>query len=341
MNEINFGLVGARNVGKGHVRRCAKLEKARFTAVADSERERAQKAADEFGIQRVFTDAESLFELKDIDAVVLAVPNPLHAELSIKAMQAGKHVLVEKPIARTSEEAEAMIRTSRETGQTLMVGMNQRFEPGIYALKNSIRQNTLGTPQYAQTAWNLRRPFEGLWGRGDWFLSEQAGGGPLIDLGVHRLDLVMHLLDFPEPEVAFGMCFSGVGRAVGAERGRDYQLEDFCTGIIRMAGGIGVHLEAAYFLNRSANQPPPLFIHGTKGGVEMDDGPVIVTENGEQVKPEPLPDAQVSHSAIEHFSRVLHGEEELSATPEQAKCVLRIVEALYESARTGHEVALS
>jgi predicted dehydrogenase len=139
---------------------------------------------------------------------MIALPNHLHAPVAIQAMEAGKHVLVEKPIARNSAEALAMIEARDRTGKTLMVGMNQRFSPKRAALKQLIEEGELGDVYYAKAWWRRRRVGAGLWQRGNWFLTpELSGGDPLIDLGIHVLDLALHLMGFPEALSVDGSCF--------------------------------------------------------------------------------------------------------------------------------------
>jgi predicted dehydrogenase len=306
--------------------------------VCDSDPARLAAAAEEFAIGRTHDDAAALFADADLDAVVLAVPNHLHPPLAIAAMEAGKHVLVEKPIAHTSASAREMIAARDRTGCVLMVGMNQRFHPAHRAVARRIADGAIGEVLYARTWWRLDRPFGGLWERGSWFLvGEQAGGGPLIDLGIHKLDLVLYLMGFPQVASVCGACFHGVGSAEAARRGLHYDVEDAGIGIIRFADGKAVFLEASYFLNeRRPNQQ--VILYGTRGGLRLGGGAgedLFVMRDGE-ASPVPIdPPADAPRSAVEHFVNVLAGREELSSTAEQGLLGLRIVEAIYRSAETG------
>ena len=202
---IKLGVVGLRNIGKGHVRRALKLDGVKFVAGADTDESRARDAKEEFGFDYATTDASKLFNDPNIDGVVLALPNHLHAPFSVQALDAGKHVLVEKPIAGKSADVASMIEARDRSGKILMVGMNQRFSPVQYGLRELLREKQIGDVYLSKTFWNRRYAGTGLFARGAWgFKKETSGGGPLLDLGIHKLDLLLFLLDFPEVESVMG-----------------------------------------------------------------------------------------------------------------------------------------
>ena len=197
-SPLRLGIVGLRNIGLNHLRCAQALDDVVVVAGADTDSERAKKVKDDHSLSYVSQDAQDLFQDPNIDGVILALPNHLHAPLSIAALQAGKHVLVEKPISGHSQEVQGMVEARDRSGKTLMVGMNQRFSPNAYAIREQIRSKAIGEIYLSKTFWNRRYPFEGLFHRGSWgFEKKSSGGGPLLDLGIHKLDLLMFFDGFP------------------------------------------------------------------------------------------------------------------------------------------------
>ena len=342
-DRIRLGVVGVRSIGSSHIRTASQLPTAELVAISDSNEKRLAQVGDEFAIARRYWQADKMFAHDDIDAVVLAVPVPLHAEMAIQAMEAGKHVLVEKPIARNAAEAKAMIAARDKTGKTLMVSTNQRFDPRVYSLKSYIEQGHMGEPVYVRARWTFRYPPQSLWERGDWFLDKElSGGGPLLDLGYHKFDLVMHLMGFPKVLSVSGSCFSGVGVVAAKDRGKPYGPEDMAVGFIRLAGNKTVVLEASYFLNQYEDSVNEIEICGTKGGAQTLLGkelsPYIFGENN-SVQPIILgANASALMTPLEHFCNVLQGTEPLLSTPEQGLTVVSVMEDIYNSAESGEQI---
>jgi predicted dehydrogenase len=341
---IRLGVVGLRNIGRNHIRRAMALEGVDVAGVCDTDRERLEAAASEFDIDRRCTRAEDLLAQEGLDGVILAVPNHLHAPLAIAAMAAGRHVLVEKPIAHRSADAREMIAARDRTGKVLMVGMNQRFDPLVAAARRRILAGEIGEVLYARAHWNRRTLGKGVAARGDWAATaELSGGGPLIDLGVHKLDLAMFLMGFPQVESVCGFCAAGVGRAAAKRRGGVYEVEDMAAGLVRFRGGSALHLEAAYFMNQAEEPPQQVAIYGSEGGfvAGRPHGHLLFRADGDANAPVKLtPQHGWAATAVEHFVQVLRGQQELSPTAEEGLIALRIVEAIYESARTARVVAL-
>jgi predicted dehydrogenase len=334
---INLGVIGLRNIGKGHIRNALKLDGVKVVAGADTDKDRCQEAEKEFKLEYTATDAAEIFNDTNIDAVVLALPNHLHSPLSVKALEAGKHVLVEKPITGKSAEVAPMIEARDKSGKILMVGMNQRFTPVQYALREMLRQQTIGDVYLAKTFWNRRYPCEGLFERGAWgFKKEHSGGGPLLDLGIHKLDLLLFLLDFPEVESVTGFVTTGIGSVECAKRGIEYEVEDFGMGMIRLKNGSCIHLESSYFHNQHDMDVEDFFLSGTQGVIKGSEVSKIIKGEAEVIEYDPMENAP--NSCVDHFCRVIRGEEELSSTCEQALTGLQIIEGIYESSKTGKPV---
>jgi predicted dehydrogenase len=338
---VRLGIVGVRNIGRGHIRRAQPLENVCIEAIADTDAARLAETAAEFDVPRQYSEAEALFADPALDGVILAVPNFLHAEMTIQALEASKHVLVEKPMARTADEAAQMIRAREANERILMVGMNQRFTPLHYGLKAQLDAGIIGEIYYGKTQWIRRRPGDGLWGRGDWFLDHKAsGGGPMVDLGVHRLDLALYMMGFPEIASVTGVAFQHLGPADAARRGKTYGIEDAAVALIRFVEDKALLVEASYLLNTRL-EPQDTDLYATEGGVVLAGGVVDlfqVDERDDLVDVLVEPDPHGANSSVEHFVNVIRGDESLIATAEQGLILVKLIEAIYHSAETGEMI---
>ncbi len=334
MSDIHLAVIGTRNIGRSHIRRAQACPGVRVTAIVEPDAQRRQACAEEFSITTTHASSEACFADPAVDAVVLAVPNHLHAPLSIAAMAAGKHVLVEKPMATSVAEAEAMVAASRQHDRTLMIGMNQRFSPQVGGLKRLLSDGRLGQIQLARCWWNRNRPGAGLWQRGDWFLTKTAaGGGPLIDIGIHRLDQALWLLGFPQITQVTAHCSYGLGAQEAAARGKRYDVEDAAEVQLQLANGGCLQLSTSYFRNGPVAESQNLHLFGTAGGCDLGAGSWW---QGDHETPTmlslPVDDTWPS-ACVEHFARVLRGDEALCATPEQGLLTQRLIACAYDSAQ--------
>ena len=345
-DETRLAIVGCRNNGVSHIRRASKLEDVSVVAAADTDPARLEVVREEFGIERLHEDAAEVFSADDVDGVVLSLPNHLHAPMSIQALDAGKHVLVEKPMAHSSDACREMIAARDRSGKTLMVGYNQRFWPQVPAIRKGIADGEIGDIVFARAWWNRRPSGDGKrWGRGAWMDSRAtSGGGPLVDIGVHKLDFALYVMGFPKVTDAYATCAYGIGAAAANEYDRNYEQEDLCFAVLRLANGATLHLEASYFLNDYQDAGQAAIVYGTRGGFRTG-GPkgthLFRVEKGENVEVELHPDSEWPCSCVEHFVRVLRGEQELVTIPEQGLAIQEMVEAIYESSDTGQPVKLN
>ena len=337
LENIRLGFVGLRNNGLHHLRLALELPGVSVAALADTDAGRLKSAAALAGRDAApYDSAQELFEAPGVDAVVLSLPNFLHAPMAIAAMRQGKHVLVEKPMALSTSEAREMIRVRDETGTQLMVGMNQRFNPYTVAARKMIAAGAIGEVQQCRTRW-LRERTE-LWGgaRGNWCLTpEKSGGGPLMDLGIHKLDQALFLAGtWPKVEQITGFTTEGIGRREAATHGSAYEVEDYAFGLVRFAGGMVLTVEASYFLNQPGEVQDTTIL-GTEGAVHLAKGKgTLLKRTGEgMVATELEPAPGTAKSCVEHFCRVLHGREALIPTAEVGLRGLEIVKGIYADAQ--------
>lgn len=355
MQPLQIGVIGA-GVGVLHVAAYQHIPGVKVIALAGQDDDRVQRVALEHNIAQTFHDYQDLLKLPQIDAVSICVPNALHAPIAIAALEAGKHVLVEKPLARTTAEGQAMVAAAEKSGRILMTCFDKRFRGDSLWLKRYVESGALGTIYYAKAYW-MRRA--GIPRPGSWFVSkEQAGGGPLIDLGVHMLDLALHLLGEPQPLTVSASTYAEFGprgqkgwmmRETASDTRHPYEVEDLATAFIRLDGGVTLLLEASWATHSSAGDDFGVVLYGTEGGAEMSSQfythektvRLFSDVNGVPVDATPrIPKADGHQGMIEQFVAAVRGTG--AARPSGADGLRRtaVIDAAYTSAASGHEVKL-
>jgi len=318
-------------------------------AIAESHPGRAKEAADRYRIARSYSDYHDLLDQPDIDAVTIAVPNHLHAQVAIDALEARKHVLLEKPLATNAKDAARIVETARKVKRTLMVAQNLRFHRHTQMAKVVIDRGDLGEVYHARSFW-LRR--SGIPRIGSWFTRKaQAGGGCLLDLGVHMLDLCLHLLgEFDVKSVCAQTTAKFGPRDLGQmDWGRSeidpkhpFDVEDHGVALLRLRSGRTVMLEISWAGHHAPEQPEQgVHLLGTGAGLGLFPARLFKPGTG-GYETTHLGLAHVPHSEdrIHHFiACVIEGRKPL-VVPEESLKVQRALEALYSSAATGKEVRL-
>ena len=273
---LRAGVVGMGWAGETHLKAYQQMPNVEVVAVADPREERLLELKQTYSIADVYTDWEMLVKRDDLDIVSVCTPNQFHAPVSIAALESGKHVLCEKPLARTSAEAEQMVRAAIDHDRVLKTAFNHRERGDIQTLKQAIDEGQLGRVYHAKASW-MRR--QGIPGMGGWFTSrEMAGGGPLIDLGVHVLDMALYLLGEPEVEAVSAATYAELGpRGRGGRKVNTrtmdvggYEVEDLATAFIRLAGGVTLLLEASWAVYGRAGDDFGVTLFGTEGGADVD-----------------------------------------------------------------------
>ncbi|MBI2192763.1 MAG: Gfo/Idh/MocA family oxidoreductase [Planctomycetes bacterium] len=343
--RIRAAVIGL-GMGRYHATNYAACPEAELVALCDADEDRLRAAAKQFGVKRVYTRIDDLAEDRRVEAVSVALPNFLHAPVSIQMLEAGKHTMCEKPMAMNAREAEEMERAARKSGRLFMMHFNTRFAPASQYLKKVAESGRLGEVYYAKTGW-LRRA--GIPGAGGWFTTRaKSGGGPLIDLGVHRIDLALWVLGHPRPVAVTGMTYARFGPKLPGQAGDRYDVEDLACGFVRFANGLSMQVEASWASFCERREEMVTVLYGDRGGVEhsnMGEGydwgvKLFRSEGGrhlvEQVKSFPAP----KENAQSHFIHCIQKGRQPMATARHGVYVMKILDALYESARTGREVRL-
>jgi predicted dehydrogenase len=310
-------------IGAGAIARRAHIPALRkagadVVAVASRSLASAQAAADEAGGADVSDDWRSVIGRDDVDAVDVCTPNRLHAEMTIAAAEAGKHVLVEKPLATTVEEADRMIAAAEAAGVVLMPAHNLRFAPPFVAARDAVAAGRIGTPLAVRSAFGHGGPQ--TWApTATWFRdAEQAGGGALLDLGVHVADVLRVVLGDDVVEVAAFL----QGGAPGSE--------DAGTALVRFAGGATGSLHASW-----VTRPGPdlqLTVSGTEGALHLDSRTPATLFPGAGGDPEPLPIPTEADDPYAVFVRSIESGTPPPVTAEDGRAAVAIIAAAYRSA---------
>src|SRR5581483_4974946 len=231
---VRIGIVGCGGIANGkHMPSLSKLDNVELVAFCDIIPERAQKAAKEYGKEnaKVYTDYRKLLEDKTIDVVHVCTPNISHAEITIAALEAGKHVMCEKPMAKTAADARRMVEAAKKSGKKLTIGYQSRHRSDSQYLHQAIRRGDLGEIYYGK-AHAVRRRAVPTWGV--FMDKELQGGGPLIDIGTHALDITLWMMNNYEPASVSGTAFYKLGTMPEAVDGNmwgpwdytQYEVED-------------------------------------------------------------------------------------------------------------------
>jgi predicted dehydrogenase len=333
-------------MGRVHINGFKEHPLAELTALADIDQDLLKRCGKEFGVAELYTDAYEMFEKARLDVVSIAVPNKLHKPLAIAALQSGINVLCEKPMAMNVAEAEEMLAAAQNSGKRLGINFSMRFKPQSFAMKKFIEAGELGDIYFARSVWHRRR---GMPGFGGWFgRKELSGGGPLIDLGVHRLDLALWLMNYPEPEWVMGKTCSHIASAVAQKQNMNYDVEDFACCMIKFANGSMLELEASWAANIKENEQISTRLFGTRGGIyqyNLNEGYQYHTEcyiekNECQYDMHLHPPVPASKSSYYSFIDAIVKDEPFCVTPEQGVIVMRLLDAIYESAACGKPVNL-
>lgn len=340
--ELNAGVIGL-GMGRHHIMAYQK-SKANVLAICDVDEKRLAAAKAEFDIPLAFTSIDEMLADKNIDLVSVALPNFLHADVSIKALKAGKHVMCEKPMAMNAREGKKMALAASEARKKFMMHFNTRFAPEAQVLKAYADAGVMGDVYYARTIWNRMRGVPGL---GGWFTTKgKSGGGPLIDLGVHRLDLALWLMGNPGAVSVSGFCHDAIAQDIARRRGQSMDVEDFAAGFVRLDNGAVLALEASWASNIQRAEEMSTIILGTKGSLfhgNVGEGYVmearVVAERSGVVEiVNPKHHTPRYASAQQQFVDCILDDTEPAATAEHGVRVMEILDAIYESAAKGREV---
>jgi predicted dehydrogenase len=343
MSDLKIVVVGAGFAGRVvHLPGYA-ANMVRVAAICDQVQERAQSLADQYKVPKVYTDWRRMIEEEQPEVVSVCLPNVLHREVTIAALEAGAHVLCEKPLATSVAEAREMFDAARRAGRVLMAAQHFRFEAGAQAIKRVVDSGALGQIYHAE-ATAMRRMGIPTWGT--FHQRALSFGGCLLDIGVHMLDQTLWLMGNPTPTKVSAVMQQRFGRRpeIAAAHGNAwnpklFDVEDSAVALVRFQDGASLILRACWAAHIKDSRFSSQLL-GTEGGAITDPPTIYRLRDGMQVDEEfkNLPRSSGWEREVVHFLAVVRGEAEPLVKEEETMNVQRILNAAYRSAEEGREV---
>lgn len=333
MDKTKVAVIGLGSIAQlVHLPNLAKLNNIVVSAVAELNKNRLNTIADKFNIPERYRDYKELLQKSDSDAVIVATPTNTHKELAIACLKANKDVLIEKPLARSSDDAKPIIAAAAKSKGRIMVGMNLRFRPDAMMLKSLISSGEIGTPFYVKCNWIRRASSSGKW----FTKKEESGGGVIIDLGILLLDLSLWLLDYPPVETVSTQNFYL----------NTQNVEDTSKSFLRCRGGMLIDIEASWSLPQDKNTFA-LTVYGSKGYASIN--PLKIQQKiGDQ-----FIDLTPSHSdsaaslfkksylnELKSFIGAVRGLNPVFSSGEETLSRMKVIDAMYKSSSKKSEIKI-
>lgn len=349
---IKVGIIGAGAIADDHCSNVNRYNGAEVVAVADLSKTRRDELKKKYSLSQAYEHWEALVADKEIDAVVVALPNALHAPVSLAAIREGKHVLIDKPFAMNFGEAERVAAASAEKNVVVMVGMNMRYGDAAQTLRALVERGELGEIYHTKVYWCRRDRSPKF---GTWFVNKaMSGGGCLLDIGVHALDLAMFLSDCWNPVAVSGQVLGKFGHRGLGEGGwgrSDYNaditfdVDDFATAMIKCSDGMTIELTVSWVLHQESRGRSNVELFGTEAGACMN--PLKLFRFGkvkgeyEVVEPQNVEVKEERDCRQFDWLDTIAGKRESICTLEQALVVQKVLDAIYKSSETGREIRIS
>ena len=347
-NKLDIGIAGLR-VGMDHIDGYLTHPDANVKAICDISPEVLERVGNKYGIDSRYTSYEEMIAKEDLDVVSVATPNIFHKDMTILALEHGAHVLCEKPIGINAEQAIAMQRKAEEAGKRLMVNYSYRFIPQSVAIKQRIDAGLVGDIYSASTHW--LRNISGFSQFGGWFgKKSMSGGGVLIDIGVHCLDKVLWLMDFPEVDSVIASTHDRVCQKVAKETGSDFDVEDTVEALIKFKNDASLMIQVSWAANIFESNLIEFRLLGEKEGIlerNINQGytfeaqtfyeseGISYTLNIDHVSKD------LCHTSMYYFVDAIVNDKPHMANASEAIQVMQIIDAIYQSAETGKPVVFN
>lgn len=348
--SLKVGIIGVGGIARTHMPGWMQSEHTEVVAAADISQEIVEAFGKAHGITRLTTDSSELINDPEIDIIDICTPNMYHEALAVAALEAGKHVLCEKPLAPTPQAVQRMIAARDRSGKLLMTAQHQRFHANSKALKAEIETGALGDIYHAR-AWMLRRA--AYPGRASFVQKRHSGGGACIDIGVHVLDLTLWFMGNPKPVTVSGIARTELARQPGVftiwggfPPPEGWDVEEFAAAFVRFENGASLILEVSWLLHHDTpGEDRQIWLYGTEGGAHLPKCEIYQTNRQtkqlynrtlqltkDQVEPHAL-------QCIEFAQAIVDGAPS-PVPPEQSLQVMTILDAVYRSQELGREVVL-
>ena len=361
LQPVRVAVIGAGAIAtRGHAPNLKQIPSVSVVAICDSNGERARAAAEQLGIPEAIQDWHEVMRRDDIDAITVGVPNVLHAPITLAALESGKHVLCEKPLAMNATEGAQMVKLAQDKGKVLAINLNNRLRPEIQLIRHATQSGRFGRIYYVNGRLFRRN---GIPGFGSWFTrKELAGGGALLDIGVHMLDMAMFVAGSPAISTVHGVVSSEQGpheRGLGGwgmdrTSGGTFDVDDFASLSMRLVDGGEIKVEVTWAAHAPNEERLQLF--GDKGGADMsaamygETTPVRFFSSDEDgtnldITPE-IPQLHMPNQpstwslSMNGYIAAIRGTGSPAATGADALAVQRVLDAVYRSSAEGREVTL-
>jgi predicted dehydrogenase len=349
-DRVRIGLIGAGQRGQDHLRKYHKVPNAEIVAVADINEAGAQRVAAEHGIPHVYADYRRLLERPDLEAVDICLHNNLHRPVTVAAMQAGKHVYCEKPMAGSYADALAMLTAAQTLGRQLQIQLNTLFQPETRAAMALIEAGALGELYHARSTGFRRRgrPHVDGYGTATFVQKRHSAGGALYDMGIYHIAALLYLLGNPPVERLTGQIYQKMPMDPRRQAASGYDVEELGLGFVHFAGGITLDLIEAWAIQLDDFEGSSLVGH--LGGVRL--RPFGYFHNLADLDLNSTADLDAwlyrAHNvhgqgdeydgAEQHFVAALQGRVPLLPSAELALNTMLICEGIYLSSELGREV---
>jgi len=342
--DVRVVIVGCGGMGNVHAEAWRKIEGVQIVGCCDNRPAAAREFARKFDIPNVFKDTRKAAACP-AEVLDVCTPNMHHTSAVLAGLANKKHVLCEKPLAVTPGEVVRMIQASRKAGRLLMCAQHMRYDGPSQALKQWIRAGNMGEIYYAR-AWHNRRRLVPSWGV--FIRKKESGGGPCLDVGVHALDLTMYLMDNFEPVSVTGIApcklarTPGIYNTWGRYDPKEMTVEDFAVGLVRFKNGAALSLEASWMLNIHTPDEVATWLYGTKAGAKWPHLEIVTEQNKIilECKIANRPNIEGHEAEIAAFHDAIVNRKPSPVPPEQSLAVIKVLDGLYRSHKTGREVSL-
>jgi predicted dehydrogenase len=348
--EVRLGVIGVGQIGKRHVDKYKSVPGARVVAICDIDVPELRRVAGMHGIERATTDFRELLAMEDIVAVDVCLHNNLHAPVAMAAMEAGKHVYCEKPLAGSYADARAMCECARRQDRMLSMQLGSLFRRETAAARRLIEAGCLGKPYYAKSSYYRRRgrPYVDGYGSAFFVQKEVAGGGALFDMGVYHIGQILYLLDNPEVLTIDGATHQEIEMYEDRRRESAYDVEELAVALVRLAGGVTFFIEEAWAVHlggtdgsklvgaRGGITLEPFAYHSSLGDMEMDGAFDLAA--GEKRRLSCFPETAAYQGSQEHWVAALQGRVPLLPTAAIGLNTMLISEGIYRSQQLGRSL---
>lgn len=352
MAKLRVGVIGIGVIATTkHIPNLAKRKDVEIVALCDIDAAKAEKANKDFGLNaKIYTDWKEVCANPDIDIIEVCTPNPLHYPITMAALEGGKHVHCEKPLAVHYSECLEMIAKAKEVGKKLTSGLQWRYNPATMKLKEMVKDGVFGDIFYVKSQQMRPRLLPAY---GAYTSKEKNGGGVLLDAGPHSIDLPMWLLDNYDVASVRGVHWDKMknfpaANELGPWDPEHFDVEDTAVALLTLKNGIAIYIEVSWASNLDQSAPGVVAeICGNKGGADMK-GPGfenyvrlthVVDDKlvHDEIKCEPDKIDMYAYD-INHWIDAIQNNTDPAVLPEQAAVVTRVIEGIYKSAETGETV---